>query len=72
MWDGDGVGLTGKALRAAPPVVMTQVSGSVLMRILGGGNTVESMNKKLKRQLIMAAAILIAFVVVMAILSRLG
>jgi len=30
------------------------------------------MNKKLKRQLIMAAAILIAFVVVMAILSRLG
>lgn len=42
------------------------------MRILGGGKTGESMNKKLKRQLIMAAAILVAFVVVMAIISRLG
>lgn len=30
------------------------------------------MNRKLKRQLITAAAILIAFVIVMTILSRLG
>lgn len=30
------------------------------------------MNRKLKRQLIIAAAILVAFVIVMAILSRLG
>jgi len=30
------------------------------------------MNRKLKRQLVTAAVILIAFVVVMAILSRLG
>jgi hypothetical protein len=66
------VGLAGKALRAASLQAGELVSGSLRMRILGGVNPGESMNKKLKRQLITAAAILVAFVVVMAILSRLG